>query len=227
MDLLLVEDDERVSRFVVRGLEAEGHSVLLSSDGEDGFARATEEHFDLLILDVMLPRKDGHQLCRELREVGVATPIIMLTARDHIEDKVAALRKGADDYMTKPFDFDELLARIEALGRRSRGFPVQAPATVQIDGLLIERDSMRVFYGGELIELTAKEYQLLELFASSPHKVLSRTRILSKIWGYDSDPLTNIVDVYVRRLRAKFGWDPVLGWIRTIRSYGYRFGPQA
>lgn len=225
MELLLVEDDERVSRFVRRGLEAEGYCVTLARDGAEGYSRASEASYDVMILDVMLPRKDGRALCGELRAAKVATPILMLTALDHMDDKVSALRGGADDYLTKPFDFDELLARIEALARRARGYSAEPPPVVRIGELVIERAAMRVTRGGKQVELTAKEYQLLDLFAANPEKVLSRTRILNNVWGYDSDPLTNVVDVYVRRLRAKLDWHPETGWIRTVRSYGYRFEP--
>ena len=203
--ILLVEDDERVCRFVLRGLEAEGYSVSVAFDGHEGLARGTLEKFDVIILDVMLPRLDGREICRQLRSASIFTPILMLTAMDHTADKVGALRGGADDYLTKPFDFDELLARI--------------------GNVRIERDSMRVLLDDCPVELTGREYQLLEMLMSSRGKVLSRTRILNKVWGYDSDPLTNVVDVYIRRLRAKMRWDSESGWIRTIRNYGYRFDP--
>jgi two-component system OmpR family response regulator len=225
MRILLVEDDERVRRFVLRGLEAEGYSVSVACDGAEGLARATAEDLDLIILDVMLPRMDGREICRRLRISGISTPVLMLTAMDHIEDKVGALRGGADDYLTKPFDFDELLARIEALGRRKDGFGVESPSILQIGNVRVDRDSMRVLLNGRPVDLTGREFQLLEMLMSSRGKVLSRTRILNKVWGYDSDPLTNVVDVYVRRLRTKMQWDAENGWIRTIRNYGYRFDP--
>ncbi len=226
MDLLLVEDDERVRRFVLRGLEAEGYSVSVAPDGIDGYARAVAGLYDVLILDVMLPGLDGRELCRNLRNAAIATPILMLTALDHVEDKVCALRGGADDYLTKPFDFDELLARIQALGRRGRNLQLEPQAVVEIGNVRFDRDAMRVSIGGEPIELTAKEYQLLDLLLGAPGKVFSRTRILNKIWGYDSDPLTNVVDVYIGRLRGKMQWDSETGWIRTIRNYGYRLDPK-
>lgn len=222
MELLLVEDDERVRRFVLRGLEAEGYAVSCAGDGSEGYSRAIAEHYDLLILDIMLPRLDGRTLCRRLREAEVFTPVLMLTALDQTDAKVDCLRGGADDYLTKPFDFDELLARVEALGRRARGFNPE-PTISEVGELRIEHEAKRVLLAGQPVSLTAKEYQLIELFVGSPGKVFSRTRILNKIWGYDSDPLTNVVDVYVRRLRAKLGWGLEEGRIRTIRSYGYRF----
>src|SRR5690606_15700330 len=225
MELLLVEDDERVRRFVLRGLEAEGYSVTAAEDGIDGLQRAQAESYDVLILDVMLPGLSGREVCRQLRQAEVPTPILMLTALDHTGDKVECLRGGADDYLTKPFDFEELLARLEALGRRARGFSNEPPAVVEIGNVRVDRQSMQAFLDGDPVELTAKEYQLLELLLSSPGKVFSRTRILNKVWGYDSDPLTNVVDVYIRRLRGKMHWDRDTGWIRTIRSYGYRLDP--
>lgn len=226
MDLLLVEDDERVSRFVVRGLEAEGYRVSATADGAEGLARARAEKYDVMILDVMLPGMDGREVCQKLRGEQVNMPILMLTALDQVEAKVDALRGGADDYLTKPFDFDELLARIEALSRRANGHAVEPPSVFQLGSVRIERLAKRVLQNGEVVELTAKEYQLLDLLISSPGKVFSRTRILNKVWGYDSDPLTNVVDVYIRRLRKKMSWAAESGCIRTIRNFGYRFDPQ-
>jgi DNA-binding response OmpR family regulator len=178
-----------------------------------------------MILDIMLPGLSGLEVCHRMRQAAIGTPILMLTALDQIEEKVGALRRGADDYLTKPFDFDELLARVEALARRKRGFSVEPPSVLEIGDVRIERDATRVLLKGEPVELTAKEYQLLDLLMGSPGKMFSRTRILNKVWGYDSDPLTNVVDVYIRRLRAKMGWDSETGWIRTIRNYGYRLDP--
>jgi len=227
MPLLLVEDDERVRRFIVRGLESEGYTVAVASDGPQGFAAAKLQTFEVVILDVMLPGYSGKELCQRLRTAGVGAPILMLTALDAVEDKVDGLRNGADDYLTKPFDFDELLARIEALSRRSRGSLPEAPRVLQAGDVSLDRESMTVRSRGRPIDLTLKEFQLLELLMSSPWKVLSRTRILNKVWNYDSDPLTNVVDVYIRRLRTKLGWDPDRGLIRTLRGYGYKFDPVA
>ena len=225
MSLLLVEDDERVRRFVVRGLEAEGYSVSIACDGPEGFALAKAESFEVVILDVMLPGYSGKELCQRLRTAGVGAPILMLTALDAVEDTVDGLRSGADDYLTKPFDFDELLARIEALIRRSKGSVPEPARVLQAGDVTLDRESMTVRRQGRPIELTLKEFQLLELLMSSPGKMLSRTRILNKVWDYDSDPLTNVVDVYIRRLRTKLGWDPDHGLIRTLRGYGYKFDP--
>ena len=148
MELLLVEDDERVSRFVLRGLEAEGYSVTAAHNGIDGLQRAQAESYDVLILDVMLPGLSGRDVCRQLRQAEVPTPILMLTALDHTDDKVECLRGGADDYLTKPFDFEELLARLEALGRRARGFSGEPAAVLEIGNVRLDRKSMRVFLDG-------------------------------------------------------------------------------
>jgi DNA-binding response OmpR family regulator len=222
MSLLLVEDDERVRRFVVQGLEAEGYAVAVASDGAQGFALARSEPFEVLILDVMLPNYSGRELCRHLRSAGVNTPILMLTALDAVEDKVDGLRSGADDYLTKPFDFDELLARIEALIRRAKGVTSDTARMLHAGDVTLDREERTVRQNGKLIELTAKEFQLLELLMLSPRKVMSRARILNKVWNYDSDPLTNVVEVYIRRLRTKLNWDADNGLIRTLRGYGYK-----
>ena len=222
MGLLLVEDDSRVADFLTRGLAAEGYAVAHAGDGPQGLARATDETFELLILDVMLPGFSGRELCRKLRAQGVTTPVLMLTAMDATEDKVEGLRGGADDYLTKPFDFDELLARIEALIRRGRGFEAKPDPRLTVGDVVLDREAMEVRRAGQVVELTAKEFQLLELLMGSAGKVMSRTRILNKVWGYDSDPLTNVVDVYIRRLRAKLECDPETGLIRTVRGYGYK-----
>lgn len=223
MTLLLVEDDARVADFLTRGLEAEGYAVAHAADGPAGLARATTgEPYELMIFDVMLPGFSGRELTERLRAQNVTTPILMLTAMDATEDKVEGLRGGADDYLTKPFDFDELLARIEALIRRGRGFEQKPDPRLVVGDLVLDRESMEVRIGGRVVELTAKEFQLLDLLMASAGKVMSRTRILNKVWGYDSDPLTNVVDVYIRRIRAKLDIDPEHGPIRTVRGYGYK-----
>ncbi len=186
---------------------------------------ARAEPFDVLILDVMLPGYSGKDLCQRLRASGIGSPILMLTALDAVEDKVDGLRSGADDYLTKPFDFEELLARVEALIRRAKGSPAEPVRVLQAGDVTLDRESKTVHRQGRLIELTAKEFQLLELLMSSPGKVMSRTRILNKVWNHDSDPLTNVVDVYIRRLRTKLGLDPDRGLIRTLRGYGYKLDP--
>lgn len=226
MSLLLVEDDERVRHFLVRGLEAEGYAVCVACNGPEGLTRARAETFDLLILDVMLPGFSGRDLCQRLRVAGVSTPVLMLTALDGTDDKVGGLRGGADDYLTKPFDFDELLARIEALIRRARGVTAEPPQLLRAGDVVLDRQAVTVRRAGSPVELTIKEFQLLELLMSAPGKAISRTRILNKVWGHDSDPLTNVVDVYIRRLRTKLGWDSDTGLIRTMRGYGYKLEPE-
>jgi len=219
---LLVEDDERVRRFVVRGLESEGYVVSTAADGRQGFELACQESFDVVILDLMLPGLSGKEVCQRLRGVDVQVPILMLTALDALENKVEGLRSGADDYLTKPFDFEELLARIEALVRRSKGtLPHPTPILVAGD-VTLDREAHVVRRAGRQIELTSTEFQLLDLLMSNAGKVLSRTRILLKVWNSDSDPLTNVVDVYIRRLRTKLGWDAERGMLRTLRGYGYK-----
>jgi DNA-binding response OmpR family regulator len=219
---LLVEDDERVRRFVVRGMESEGYRVSTAADGLQGFELACQGSFDVLILDLMLPGLSGKELCQRLRATGVQTPILMLTALDALEDKVEGLRGGADDYLTKPFDFEELLARIEALVRRSKGTLPHASAILRAGDVTLDREAHVVRRAGRAVDLTTTEFQLLDLLMSNAGKVLSRSRILLKVWNCESDPLTNVVDVYIRRLRTKLGWDAERGMVRTLRGYGYK-----
>lgn len=220
--LLLVEDDKRLHKFLVPGLEAEGYTVSVADTASEGFARAMDETFDAFIFDVMLPDFSGRELCRRLRSAEISTPLLMLTALDATEDKVEGLRDGADDYLTKPFDFDELLARIEALIRRSHAPGTERTAPLRAGDVVLDRAAFTVHKGGELIEFTAKEFQVLQLLMNSPGRVISRTRILNKVWGYDSDPLTNVVDVNIQRIRAKLHWSTSTGLIKTVRGYGYK-----
>jgi two-component system, OmpR family, response regulator len=219
---LLVEDDERVRRFVIRGLESEGYLVSTAADGLQGLELACRKPFDVLILDLVLPGISGKELCHRLRVAGVQVPILILTALDALEDKVEGLRTGADDYLTKPFDFEELLARIEALVRRSKAVLPQPEVMLRAGDVTLDREARIVRRAGTVVELTTTEFQLLELLMTNAGKVLSRASILLRIWNYDSDPLTNVVDVYIRHLRAKLGWDAEHGPIRTLRGYGYR-----
>ncbi|WP_019867091.1 response regulator transcription factor [Methylovulum miyakonense] len=222
MQILLVEDDGRIVDFVQRGLKAEGYSVEVANNGLDAIALGTEGQFQAIILDLGLPDINGREVCERLRHTGVDTPILMLTARDAIQDKVAGLRSGADDYMTKPFSFEELLARIEALMRRSGGELKQESKELQIADLALNLETHEVRRGGVLIDLTPKEFTLLECFMRMPGKVLSRTRILEQVWGYSSDPLTNVVDVYIRQLRRKIDDGHDLKLLKTIRGFGYK-----
>lgn len=231
MKILIVEDDARVHGFLVKGLKAEGYHIELATDGHSGLGLARElqrsyrENSEpaLLILDVMLPGLNGLEICQQLRAEGFQLPILMLTALSETSDRIKGLRTGADDYLGKPFDFDELLARLEALARRGWNTDkAERAKKLSVADLELDLESMRVFRGGDEISLTAKELAILELMMRSEGRLLSRERILSNVWGMNEDPLTNIVDVYIRRLRNKLneGGRPTL--IHTQRGLGYR-----
>lgn len=225
MNILIVEDDPRVADFLERGLRAEGYRVQLARTGTEGLALARSADLSLLLLDLMLPGLSGLELCQTLRAEGRHTPVLMLTAMSALEDKIKGLRLGADDYLTKPFAFEELLARIEALLRRGREQRVTA-TSLQVADLVLDRERMQVTRAGRPIALTAKELAFLELMMSAPGRVYSRERILSNVWGTNEDPLTNIVDVYVRRLRAKIDDGHSLALLKTVRGLGYRLDDQ-
>lgn len=236
MHILIVEDDARVSDFLDRGLRAEGYKVRVAKDGPSGIQAAGEmaamlgemDQAGVILLDLMLPVVNGIEVCQTLRAAGNMTPVLMLTALGTVEDRVTGLRMGADDYLVKPFAFEELLARIEALLRRPRNQRVTPDRRMTVQDLELDRTTMRVFRNGREIGMTARELALLELFMSSPGRVLSRERILSNVWGVDEDPLTNVVDVYVRRLRAKIDDSDQPSLISTVRGLGYRMetGPR-
>ncbi|MDX8410039.1 MAG: heavy metal response regulator transcription factor [Mariprofundales bacterium] len=224
MKILLVEDEQRVSQFVQKGLREEGHAVDVAFDGEEGEFLGEINDYDLIILDLMLPKKNGLVVCRELRDHGVATPVLMLTARDSVEDKVRGLDAGADDYLVKPFAFEELLARVRALLRRSSETrsPVLTLADLELDPM-----SRMVSRGDTAIRLTTKEYALLEYMMRNTRKVLSRTLIGEHVWDMNFDPESNVIDVYISHLRAKIdkGFDPPL--LHTLRGQGYILTDQA
>jgi DNA-binding response OmpR family regulator len=222
LDILLVEDDERIVEFVRRGLKAEGYKVDVARTGREATALGTVGDYRLIILDRKLPDLTGLEVCERLRADEIDTPILMLTAMDTVQDKVTGLRAGADDYMTKPFSFEELLARIEALMRRRSGGLKIDSRELRVADLVLNQDTHEVRRGSRAIELTPKEFALLESFMRSPGKVLSRTRILEQVWGYSADPMTNVVDVYVRQLRRKIdeGYEHKL--LKTVRGYGYK-----
>ena len=222
MRVLLVEDDERIVDFVQRGLKAEGYVVDVAPSGLEAIALGTNGKFQIIILDLGLPDLNGRQVCERLRNNGVGTPILMLTARDTVQDKVAGLRSGADDYLTKPFAFEELLARIEALMRRRGGEVKPNIKEFRIADLVLNGETHEVRRGETIIELTPKEFALLECLIRMPGKVLSRTRILEQVWGYSADPLTNVVDVYIRQLRRKIDDDCDLKLLKTVRGFGYK-----
>lgn len=221
MNILVVEDDARVADFLLRGLRAEGYRVELARNGADGLAMARTTEPAILILDLMLPGLSGLELCQTLRAEGHHVPVLILSALGNTSDKVQGLRLGADDYLTKPFAFEELLARIEALMRRGRE---QKPRStlLHVADLTLDLERMSASRAGQTIALTAKELALLELLMNSPGRVYSRERILSNVWGTSQDPLTNVVDVYVRRLRAKIDDGHPLALIKTVRGFGYR-----
>jgi DNA-binding response OmpR family regulator len=217
MRILLVEDEEKVSRFVTLGLNAEQFVVDRAADGVTGYEMATAHPYDILVVDLMLPRLSGTELISRLRQNQVETPVLVLTARDQLDDKIKNFENGADDYLTKPFAFAELLARIRALLRRR---PVGS-TMLTVGDLEIDLVTRQVKRGGKVLRLTSKEYGLLEYLASNPGRVLSRTMIIQYVWDQSFEGLTNIVDVYIRHLRQKID-DPFdRKLIRTVRSAGY------
>jgi DNA-binding response OmpR family regulator len=221
MRVLLVEDDPGLAAIIKTGLAENGVQVVTAPSYAEGTMKATLGSFDVLILDVMLPGGNGFDLCRELRVREIATPILMLTARDTVDDRVAGLEVGADDYLTKPFAFRELLARVRALGRR-RGAPL--PETLRIGDLEVDLEAHRVRRAGKSIELTAKEFALLEFFVLHKGQVVDRASITAHVWDENHDPFTNVLEVLVRRLRRKIDDEYPTKLIQTVRGAGYRLG---
>lgn len=219
MKILVVEDDRRIASFLERGLASEGHQVTVENDGRDGLERARTGEFELIILDRMLPYVDGLEIARLLREERRNVLILMLTARDSLQDKIEGLKGGADDYITKPFAFDELLARIGAL--RRRGTAPDAERELRIGGLVLDPQSHRVTRDGEAITLTVREFELLNYLMANADRVVSRERLLNSVWEYGYDPGTKIVDVYVRYLRKKIDREGEPSLIQTVRGIGY------
>jgi len=220
MRILVVEDEKKVSSFIKRGLEEEKYEVETAFDGEDGLKLATEKQFDLIILDWMLPKKDGLTMVKEIRENKIVTPVLMLTAKDSLEDIIAGLDSGSDDYVTKPFAFAELLARVRALLRRSE---MDKGAELRFADLRLNPVTHKVWRRDKEIDLTAKEYGLLEYFMRNPNQVLTRTMIADHVWDYTFDTFTNIIDVYVNYLRKKIDRDEEKKLIHTVRGVGYIF----
>jgi DNA-binding response OmpR family regulator len=223
MNVLLVEDEARIADFIQRGMKAEGWQVCVAAHGEAALALIEAESFDVIVLDLMLPGISGQDVCRRLRAKKNLTPVLMLTALGDVEDRVSGLRMGADDYLVKPFDFDELLARIEALARRASTFEgAEGASHLLIAGALrFDTRTLDVRCGDRSIALTPKERDILKLLLSNPGRIFSRERILSTVWRVHEDPLTNVVDVYVGRLRKKLGacGEP----LETVRGAGYRY----
>ena len=218
MRILLVEDEPSAAQMLAKGLREQCYAVDVATDGEAAVYQAGINDYDLVILDVMLPFKDGFEVCRDLRAEGLTFPILMLTARDAPPDRVAGLDMGADDYLTKPFDFHELLARLRALLRRG---PALRPETVEIADLSIDMRARRVKRGGRQIELTAKEYALLEYLARRAGEVVTRAEIAEHVWEENFDPFSNLIEVYVQRLRRKIDEGHAPKLLRTRRGEGY------
>jgi DNA-binding response OmpR family regulator len=218
MRILVVEDEKKVASFIQRGLEGEGFQVEIAGDGEEGVSMAKGNPYDLILMDVMLPKMDGLAAIRELRTAKVNTPVLCLTAKDTVEDIVAGLDSGSDDYLTKPFAFAELLARVRALMRRGAQ---ERGAEITYADLRLDPVAHKVWRAGKEIELTAKEYALLEYFIRNPEKTLTRNMIAEHVWDYTFDSFTNIIDVYVNYLRKKIDRDFATKLVHTVRGVGY------
>ena len=219
MHVLVVEDDLKMAGLLRRGLEHEGYAVDVVGTGEDALWAADELALDAIVLDAMIPEPDGFEVCRRLRRTGHWMPVLILTARDSVSDRVAGLDAGADDYLVKPFAFDELFARLRALLRRD---PAERPTVLQVEDLCLDPASKVVTRAGTEIELSAKEFALLELFMRHPDEVLSRTQILDHVWDFAYSGTSNVVDVYVRYLRQKIDRPFDRETIETVRGHGYR-----
>ena len=223
-NILLVEDEQGLRMTLGDRLTAEGYAVDYAADGDEGFKKATQLPFDLILLDVMLPRRSGFDLCRDIRQAGLITPVLMLTARGQTVDKVLGLKIGADDYVTKPFEMMELMARVEALLRRAPAKPVSQQSLYEIGALTVDLRGTTVSRNGKPVRLSAREFQLLRYFLEHRGATLSRGEILKDVWGYNSDTFTRTVDVHVAGLRQKLEKDakqPEL--ILTVQGLGYKF----
>jgi len=221
--ILLVEDESRVAGFIAKGLREQAYAVDIASDGEQALYQAAVNQYDIVILDVMLPVKDGHTVCRELRASGVRTPILMLTARGNVDDRVEGLDSGADDYLAKPFDFKELLARLRALLRRSAAL---RPQVARVADLTLNTASHAVTRAGKPVSLTAKEYALIEFLVLNQGRVVGREQIGQHVWDENFDPFSNVIDVYIKRLRSKLDTGFSRRLIHTRRGEGYILSAQ-
>ncbi len=223
MRILIIEDERRIANTIKKGLEFERYAVDVAYDGNEGFDMAEIEDYDLILLDLMLPGMDGIEICKELRKKNIHTPILMLTAKGQTQDKITGLDSGADDYLTKPFSFEELLARTRALSRRPR---TQTNSSLTISDLKLNPQNFTVERAGKRIQLSAKEFSLLEYLMRNPVKILTKDQIISRVWNYDADILPNTIEVYIRNLRNKidrpFPTEKPL--IHTIRGFGYQIG---
>jgi two-component system copper resistance phosphate regulon response regulator CusR len=218
MRLLLVEDEPKTAATLARGLREKLYAVDIASDGEQGLQLALTQPYDIIILDIMLPKRDGWSLLTELRNADKHTPVLFLTAKDRVEDRVRGLELGADDYLVKPFAFSELLARIHSILRRA---PVRLPEVIRVGELELDLARHRATRAGQVLELTPKEFTLLMVLARRPGEVISRTEISEKVWDVNFDSFTNVIDVHVRRLRSKLDDPFEMKMIRTVRGIGY------
>ena len=218
MRILIIEDEKKVAGFIKKGLEEETYAIDIAHDGEEGLLLGSEGQYDLIILDIMLPKVNGLEVLSQLRNQGSDVPILLLTAKDAVDDRVAGLNKGADDYLTKPFAFSELLARVRVLLRRGKA---EVKTILQVGDLTLDLVSHKVDRGGDEIELTGKEYSLLEYFMRNQDKVLTRTMIAEHVWDYNFDTFTNVIDVYINHLRKKVDKGRQNKLLHTLRGVGY------
>jgi len=221
MRILIIEDDKKISSFIAKGLKQAGCAVDASADGQAGLEMAIGETYDAVVLDIMLPKRDGLSVLEEMRKSGVKTPVIILSAKRSVDDRVRGLQAGGDDYLTKPFSFSELQARIQALVRRSSSRVSENPTQLRVADLVMDLVKHRVKRGEKSIELHAREWALLELLMRHPDRMMSKTMILENVWDYDFDPQTNVVDVLVCRLRNKIDKDFPKKLLHTSRGMGY------
>lgn len=219
MKILVIEDEKKIASFVKKGLTEAGFTVDVEHNGDDGYRRATHESYDAIVLDIMLPGRDGLSILGSLRDKKNPVPVILLTARSELRERLDGLNQGADDYLTKPFYMEELIARLQAVTRRSGG---EGLSLLQVEDLVINLLTRDVTRGETKVELTAREFNLLEYLVRSPGRVLTRTQILEHVWGYNFDPQTNLVDVYIQRVRKKIAPNGEDGLIETLRGVGYR-----
>lgn len=222
MKVLVIEDEKKIGSFILKGLKPQGFVVDLCRDGDEGFTAATTQAYDAIVLDIMLPGRDGLSILRSLRERGHSVPVILLSARSELNERLEGLNLGADDYLTKPFYIEELVARLHVVTRRASG---SASSILEVADLTMNLLTREVERSGRRIELTAREFEMLEQFARSPGRVLTRPQICERVWNYDFDPGTNIVEVYIQRLRKKLEHAGESKLIETIRGVGYRMRP--
>jgi two-component system, OmpR family, response regulator len=225
MNILFVEDEPKIANFVQVGLKEQGFVVDYYDNGNDGYEQAIAHEYDAIILDIMVPGKDGLSILKHLRRLGRNTPVILLTARNELDDRLEGLNLGADDYITKPFFVEELVARIHAVVRRSVGDSItqHRQNLLSVGSLTLDRITREVTCHHQAVELTTREFNLLEYLMRSPGRVLTRTQILEHVWGYDFNPSTNVVDVCIQRIRKKIDRLDEMNWLENVRGVGYRF----